>query len=135
LQTSSVTAYPNFSKIGIWYNLLTGAELNVTNTQMTITMQAGELLIYTDRKVNLPNGLKETQIQSDCTVFPTKTNGMVYISTASTVKNVNVYNMQGMIVKTVTNTTEIDLSSATNGLYILEVNTLKGKSQYKIVKE
>ncbi|MEI8086302.1 MAG: alpha-amylase family glycosyl hydrolase [Paludibacter sp.] len=134
-QTAAITASPNFQKTGTWYNLLTGAELNVTNTQMTISMQAGELLIFTDRKVNLPSGLKDTQIQSDCTVFPTKTNGKVYISTASAVKNVTVYNMQGMIVKTVSNTYEIDFSNASNGLYIMEVNTLKGKSQYKIIKE
>jgi len=134
-QTASITANPNFPKTGTWYNLLTGAELNVTNTQMTINMQAGELLIFTDRKVNLPNGLKDTHTQSDCTVFPSKTNGMVYVSTASTVKNVTVYNMQGIMVKTVSHVAEIDLSNEMNGLYILEVNTLKGKSQYKVIKE
>lgn len=133
--TESIIANPNFPKSGIWYNLLTGQELSVSNTHMTLPMQAGELLIYTDRKINVQSGLKDQQIQSDCTVFPTITNGMVYISTSNTVKNVKVFNLQGALLKTVSNTSEIDLSNTKSGLYILEVNTLKGKSQYKIIKE
>jgi len=134
-QTSAMTATPNFQKNGTWYNLLTGAELNVTNTNMTIPMPAGQLLIFTDRKINVPNGFKDTQVQSECSVFPSITKGKVYITTNKIVKNINVYNMQGMIVKTVSDTAEIDLIDFNNGIYILEVNTLTEKWQYKIIKE
>jgi len=133
--TATITALPNFQSSGIWYNLLTGEELNVSNTHMTMDIQSGGLLIFTDRKVNLPNGLKKTVIQSDCKVYPTLTNGKVYVSTSSEVKNIRIYNLQGSLIKTVANTTEIDLSDMTNGLYLIEVSTLQGNSRYKIIKE
>ncbi len=133
--TTTITANPNFQFTGNWYNLLTGEALNVTNTQMTLSMQPGQLLIYTDRKVNLPNGLNEINNQIDCSVFPSITNGKVYISTSNSVKNVKIYNLQGSVLKTITNTTEIDFTNMKNGLYLMEVTTLQGRGIYKIVKE
>jgi len=133
--TMTITALPNFQNSGTWYNLLTGEELSVSNTHMTISMQPGALLIYTDRKVNLPSGLNKTVFQSDCNLYPTITRGKVYISTSSTLKNVRIYNLQGFLVKTTANETEIDLANMMNGLYLIEVNTMQGKSMYKVIKE
>ncbi len=135
--TMTITAMPNFPSSGIWYNLISGEQLTVNNTHMTISMQPGDLLIYTDRKVNSPSGLKETGFKSDCTVYPSITKGMVYISTASSIQNIQVYNMQGMLVTSDTNSNvnEIDLSKMINGLYLMEVTTLQGKSRYKIIKD
>jgi 1,4-alpha-glucan branching enzyme len=132
--TASITANPNFQKTGTWYNLLTGLELNVSNTQMTISMQPGELLIFTDRKINFPSGLSQLKKEANCNVFPTITNGKVYVSTSSAVKSISIYNLQGAIVKTVFNATEVDLSNLSNSLYMIEVNTENGKGIYKIVK-
>jgi len=133
--TVTITALPNFQNSGTWYNLLTGEELSVSNTHMTISMQPGALLIYTDRKVNLPSGLNKTVFQSDCNLYPTVTRGKVYISTSSTLKNVRIYNLQGFLVKTTANETEIDMANMMNGLYLIEVNTMQGKSMYKVIKE
>ena len=133
--TVTITALPNFQNSGTWYNLLTGEELSVSNTHMTMSMLPGTLLIYTDRKVNLPSGLNKTVFQSDCNLYPTITRGKVYISTSSTLKNVRIYNLQGFLVKTTVNETEIDLANMMNGLYLIEVNTMQGKSMYKVIKE
>ncbi|MDD4971689.1 MAG: alpha-amylase family glycosyl hydrolase [Paludibacter sp.] len=133
--SGTINANPNFQKTGTWYNLLTGEQLNVTNTAMTITMQPGDLLIYTDRIINLPNGISDPIVQNNTTVFPTETTNFVYITTPYTVKNVNIYSLQGSIVKAVTNSTTVDVTNLTKGVYILEVNTLQGKSIHKIIKE
>jgi len=133
--TLSVIATPNFPKAGIWYNLLTGEQLNVTNTAMTITMQAGDLLIYTDRVINLPNGISNPTIQNSISVFPSITNSFIYVTSPSTVKNVNIYSLQGSLVKTVSNSTTVDLKNLRSGIYILEVNTLQGKSIHRIIKQ
>ena len=133
--SATITATPNFQKTGVWYNLLTGAQLNVTNTAMTITMQPGDLLIYTDRSINFPNGISNPIVQKNTTVFPTETTKFVYITTPYTIKNVNIYNMQGSLIKTVKNSSTIDVENLTKGLYILEVNTLQGISIHKIIKE
>lgn len=133
--TGPITANPNFPKTGTWYNLLTGEQLNVTSTSMPITMQLGDLLIYTDQQVTLPNGVSNPTNQSGISVFPTKTSGFVYITSQDAVKSVNIYSLQGSLIKTVTNSTSVNISNLIEGVYVLEVNTLQGKSIHKIIKE
>ncbi len=133
--SATITGNPNFQKTGTWYNLLTGEPLNVTNTAMTITMQPGELLIYTDRQIDLPNGISQIGAYPDCEVYPSIASDKVYISTEGTVRNVIVYNLQGATIKSVTNKTEVDISDLAKGLYFIEVNTLDGRSIHKIIKD
>ena len=133
--TISVTGNPTFPSTGTWYNLLTGETLNVSNTNMTISMQPGQLLIYTDRIVNLPNAVSAPKADVDCSVFPTATLSKVYITSASSILNARVYNLQGAQIKSVSSTNEVDLTSMSSGIYILEVNTTGGRSIHKIVKE
>jgi glycosidase len=132
--SATITATPNFPKTGTWYNLLTGEQLNVTNTAMTVSMPAGSLLIYTDRQINLSTGINDV-VQNSTSVYPTETVDKVYVSTPTQVKKINVYNMQGTLLKSVINSTEISLQNFTTGVYILEVTTPDGKGIYRIIKQ
>lgn len=133
--SATINANPNFPKTGIWYNLLTGEELNVTNTSMTISMQAGDLLLYTDRKVNFTSAVNNPKTSLQFNVFPTVTAGKVYVTTPNAVKEIKVYNMQGLLLKTVANQTEVDLATLSTGIYLMEVSTIDGKESCKIVKQ
>jgi hypothetical protein len=133
--TGPITATPNFPSTGIWYDLLTGNQLNVTNTSMPITMQLGSLLIYTNQQITLPSAVNNPVDQSGISVFPTETSGFVYITSPDAVKSVNIYSLQGSLVKTITNSTSVNVSNLTAGVYIMEVNTLQGKSIHKIIKQ
>jgi hypothetical protein len=133
--TGSIITYPNFPKTGTWYELLTGNQLNVTNTTIPVTLSQSELRIYTDQKVTLPNGISAPKYDSDCTIYPSVTNQFVTVSSTSAVNSVKVYNLQGSLLQSFNNKTEIDISNLSNGLYLLEVNTLQGRSIHKIVKE
>jgi len=132
--SATITATPNFTKTGTWYNLLTGEQLNVTNTAMTVSMPAGSLLIYTDRQINLSTGINDV-VQNNTSVYPTETVDKVHVSTPEQVKKINVYNMQGALLKSAINSTEISLQEFTTGVYILEVTTLDGKAIYRIIKQ
>ncbi|MFT3753036.1 MAG: alpha-amylase family glycosyl hydrolase [Paludibacter sp.] len=132
-QNTSTVANPGFSKTGTWYNLLTGEAFYVPSTSMTITLQAGELLIYTDRQINFPNALSSTTVDTECRVYLSITDGKIYISTSKAVENVQVYNTQGALLKTTGSNTEIDITGLAKGFYLLEVNTNGGKSTHKIV--
>ncbi|MGB4415366.1 MAG: alpha-amylase family glycosyl hydrolase, partial [Paludibacter sp.] len=132
---ASISANPNFQKTGTWYNLITGEALNVTNTSMTIGMQPGELLIYTDRIINFNSAVDQLPDNADCTVYPTTTEGKVFISTQSNVKSVKIYNLQGALMKIETNKTELDLTDMSKGLYLFEIATGNGRYVYKIIKE
>ena len=50
-------------------------------------------------------------------------------------KEIKVYNMQGLLLKTEANEPEIDLSTLSTGIYLMEVSTLAGNGSYKIVKQ
>jgi len=107
--------------------------LNVTNTAMTISMQAGDLLIYTNKAI--VNGINDIKTQNSTTIFPTETVDKVYISSPATIKSASIYSLDGSLQKTVSNSTEIDVQNLIKGVYIMEVNTTDGKSLYKIIKQ
>ena len=133
--SAPISALPNFPKAGTWYELLTGEVLNVTNTNMTISMNAGDLKIYTDRIVNPGSGLKEAKIDINCTVYPGVTTGKLWISSATEVEKVNIYNVQGALQSAYSNVTEIDASGLASGIYLMEVNTAEGKAIRKFIKK
>lgn len=124
----------NFQKTGTWFNLLTGEQLNVANKSMTLELQPGDLLIYTDRRINLPIELKDSTVQL-IKVLPTLTKGPLSITSPNPVKSLNVFSIQGSLVKTMTNSTSVDVSNLSAGVYFMEVNTLQGKSIHKIIKQ
>ncbi|MDR1585803.1 MAG: T9SS type A sorting domain-containing protein [Prevotellaceae bacterium] len=130
---NSITAYPNFPKTGIWYELITGNELNVTDVNMTFSMPAGELRIYTDRKVNVPNSDGNTAAPKHTSVYPSITGGKVFIDPAGS--NVAVYNLQGALLKTERNVSETDLSHFPCGLYFIKLKTSEGESIHKIIRK
>ena len=132
---NTISVNPNFQKTGTWFNLLTGEQLSVTNASMGLTMQPGELLIYTDRKINLPIELKDSIVQTATKVIPNITKGPIKITSTTAVKSVNIYNLQGSMVKTITNNSSFDISILSTGVYIMEVNTLKERSIHKIIKQ
>ena len=133
--STAVTANPNFSKTGIWYELMTGEELNVSNTNMTMNLQSGELRIYTDRKINLPKGLDPVNPDISTSVYPTFTKDKIYIKSGSMVHSIAVYNMQGALVKQESIVNEADLSSLSLGIYIIKVNTDAGNSVHRVIKQ
>lgn len=133
--TATITANPNFQRGGNWYNLITGETFVVNNTSMTISMQPGDLLILTDRMINLPNGIANPVWDNDCTLFPSVTNQNVYISSSTAVKTVKVYNLQGSLLKSEIEKTDINLGNLSKGLYLIEVLTQQGRSVHKIIKE
>ena len=133
--TTAISATPAFPNTGVWYNLLTGQQYVVYNPYTSITMQAGDLLIFTDRQINFTNAVNNPTAQINCNVYPSVTSSKVFISTSTDVRTVNVYNLQGSLAQTAINTKEVDVSGLNKGLYIMEISTLAGKSIHKIIKE
>lgn len=134
--SGAVLASPSFPNTGMWYNLMTGVGTYIPTTSGNyITLQPGELLIYTDRKINFPSAVDQPSVNEDCIVYPSVTKDMIYISALSEVKQLRVYNLQGTLLKSVLNKNELNLNNIGNGLYLVEVITSDAKSIHKIVKE
>lgn len=134
--TNTVTTYPSFQKAGKWYDLLTGDSIDITNTNLTIDLQAGELKIYTDKKIiNSTNEVINPVIDKEVTIYPTITSDKVYISSTNKIEKISLYNLQGTLIKAFQPTiNEIDVANLQGGVYLLDIQTIKGKNAYKIVK-
>ncbi len=52
---SDQNTYTGFQHTGKWYEYFSGDSLDVTNTQMTVILSAGEFRIFTDTKLPLPD--------------------------------------------------------------------------------
>ena len=132
---AGITANPNFPKTGMWYELLTGQELNVTNAQMTMNMQKGQLLIYTDRKINTGTTNRNVKYNVEFSLYPNITDGKMWVTTSTDVNNMSIYNMQGAVIRTYSNTNEVDVSDISAGMYFMEINTDEGKGIQKFMKK
>ena len=132
---AGISANPTFQKTGTWYELLSGETLQVTNTTMAINIPTGGLKIYTDRKIIFNTAVDELEVNTDCEVYPTTTEGRLFIATDSELKAVKIYDLQGALQIHLTNKKEIDIDQLNNGLYLMEVTTNKAKSVHKIIKK
>ena len=139
---ASITANPNFQKTGTWYELMSETTLDVTNTNMTLTLNVGEVKVFVDREVQLPDmpniypsWIKNVQqAQQHVTVYPVPSHGKIFVQSELEPKNVLIYNLSGLLKGQYYNTNEIDLSNFPNGFYLLEIVTVAGKSIHKIIK-
>lgn len=133
--TASITASPSFPKTGTWYNLFTGEALNVSNTAMTISMLPGQLLIYTDRKVDFVNSVDHAGVTEPVSVYPSVTKDIIRINTDDIIRDVKLYNIRGVLLKTKVNDNQLDLTGCESGLYLIEVDTMAGKTIHKVIKQ
>lgn len=133
---ASATAFPNFPKTGMWYNVLTGAEYYVGFTNNPITLAAGELLILADRRINFNTSVEEVLDNNRLQViYPTKTTGRVYITDSSWQHEAVVFNVNGQTLSTQRNVSEIDLSAYQPGVYLIRLNSPEGSVTARVVKE
>lgn len=130
--SETITAFPNFPKTGAWYNLLTGQQYNVSFTNTPIQIGAGQVLIFTDKQINLPSSVIENKTNNY--VYTSTTTGKIHINTITPENKINIYNLQGKLLISKMNQSEIDIATLSNGLYLVEVVCNEGKSITKILK-
>ena len=69
-------------------------------------------------------------------VYPNPANSIVNFTSNSTIKSIELYDVQGRILETqVGNVSNLDISNKTNGIYFVKITTDKGSKVEKIVKE
>ena len=79
------------------------------------------------------------QIESDFSIYPNPSNGIINVQAAERINTVNVYNMIGnlVMVRNISNTqTTLDIEKLTNGIYFIELNFDNGSIiNSKIIKK
>lgn len=128
---ATITSAPNFTKTGTWYELLTGEELNVTSTSMTLSIAPGEVRIYTDRKPVV--GIEDNVVDGSLNIKVE--DNKLSVLTSEYVKNISVYNLQGVLVAKASNTSEINIGNIIRGYYIVKVDYDGASVSQKFVKK
>lgn len=134
-----------FTSTGIWYDYFNQTTLNVTSTDQTITLEPGELRIYTNHYDTLPTISNDyvfpdavdnpASDNAQCIAYPTYTDGMVWIQSNQYVKNIRLFNLNGQIVLQNEFSSHINIAPLNKGLYIMVVTTNKTQKAFKIIRK
>ena len=143
------TAPPYFQHTGWWYDYFSGDSFNVTNANMTITMQPGEYHIYTDVSLpkpdltipKLPNGIEDNIYSNDnISVYPVPSQGLVHFLSDNDepISKVTIYDLQGRVVMEQNfngqNAVSVNLPDNLNGgMYMFEISVNNTRHEGKIV--
>ncbi len=127
---------PTFTKTGTWYEYYTGAQLNVTNTNTPISLQAGEYRLYTTKMLQDPLPVEEiAEIESGLLLYPNPTHGFFKIN--KSVEKVEIYDVLGRKIKSFSGSfntgKQYDISSLKPSIYIVKISTEYGSTSRRLV--
>jgi len=144
---SEIEVTPHFPRPGVWYELMSGAELYVQNIDTTLTMSPGKLWIFTDREITLPEKLhrfdnpdefvseEPVDTRPERPFISSVVTDWININTKSTIERVVVYDARGnMVMEDRSGAHQIDASRLTSGMYIVSVWSSAGVTRQKIIK-
>ena len=148
----SRTANPNFQKTGWWYDYFSGDSIEVSNTQATILLEAGEFHIFTDQRLETPEfdildsvEPGHVNVPAEFTLsqnYPNPFNPITVISWQLAVGShveLQVYDMLGQRIATLfsgeqkagSHQLQWDASAHASGVYYYRLTTDAGLSQTK----
>lgn len=142
--TGSTTVAP-FATTGTWYEYFSGETLQISNTSQTITLQPGELRIYTNTYNTLPQ-IPDSYVFPDAIntietntsnnfVYPTVSDHTIYISAEELPQMIQIYGLRGDLVKQTRHVTEINISDLKRGIYLMVINFSKTQEAFKIIRK
>lgn len=131
-KTALATA--GFPKTGTWFNVLTGKSRQVTDVNEAITLQAGELMVFTDREIVYDFIDDDPEGPEDIPAYPTITGGAIKISSAGLSDDVRLFSTAGRLMASWRNLVNLDISHLPEGMYILRLSGVDGIKTVKLLK-
>lgn len=128
---------PSFQETGVWYNLLDdNSELNVSNVNAPISLQAGEFRVYGSKQVALPVDEFDL-LEKSLSIYPNPASETFKIN--KNVQKVEVYDYTGRLVGSFDGDfypdKEYDASNLKPSLYIVRINTSQGSTTRRLIIE
>jgi hypothetical protein len=128
--TNTASVSTDFQHTGIWYELLTGEELNVSAVNTSLSLPPGDVRIYTDRKVNIPTGISSLPVDD---AYVSVSGGIARVVSSENIIALSVYNLQGFRLKTITGKNTLNVSDLPSGLYLFDIQMTNKKMVKKII--
>lgn len=125
-----------FPYLGTWYNLMDNSIINVADTNMNISIEAGGFRVFG----NQPNSLETNNFtpMTALNLYPNPTSGTFTIN--GQVSKVQVYSITGQIVRSFDNIQsedyQFDINDLSNGVYLVKAIDSNGSSKtMKLIKQ
>jgi len=130
--TGTITVTPAFGKSGIWYDLISGEAINVTDINMSLQLPAGEFRIYTDALINSVSETKASSVE----VYPNPATDYLYIK-GKQATGIELYSTSGVrVYQNKVSGQSVNLSTLPAGLYIGRVGFDDGTvAECKVCKQ
>ncbi|WP_281227691.1 alpha-amylase family glycosyl hydrolase [Flavobacterium aquiphilum] len=121
-----------FQYTGAWYNLMDNTPYNVTDVNVTITLQPGEFRIYGNKATTLAN--KEFEIPNGIYIYPNPASSYFTLNTDTS--KIQIYSVTGQLIKTFskskTKDQQYNISELRNGIYFAKI--YNDENQIKVMK-
>jgi 1,4-alpha-glucan branching enzyme len=129
-----ITTQPFFQEAGTWYNVLVDSPFEVTDTNMSITLEAGEFIVFANETTSETLSVEEVQ-KEVINVYPNPATTQFAINTGA--NSVEVYSINGKQVAKFNGNFSanhrFDVSTLTSGLYLLKVQNENSTSTTKLL--
>jgi len=136
LKDAMISSAVTFPKTGIWYDLMTGNQLNVTSATTNLTIPAHGFLYYIDHQTTFPSvGINNVEGYVGVKAYYDNSTSEIRVLADKDVKNIKVYSINGMLVKTVDNKSFVETLGLSSGCYLVRTQLADGTlNTFKIVK-
>ena len=137
-ETSAQNISPLFPYLGNWYNLMDETVVTPTNTNSsyTVTLNPGEFRIFGNQKATLST---DDKIVNSDKIVVTPNPATNYFSLNVAAKDIKVYDISGKLVKEFNGSfianNQFNIGSLNKGVYLVVLNTNKGKTTTKLIKK
>ena len=127
----------NFQHTGTWYDLLTGATVDVQSIPKKETLQPGEYHLFADKELSLVSdvtaGLGE--VKNQVNIYPNPARDKIYITGANEGR-IEIYSLDGRMIKSQRiNRDALGIGDLRPGVYIFRLWTGQGLKTGKFVKQ
>jgi hypothetical protein len=128
-----------------WYDYLANNS-NAMKSETKVTINPGEIKVYTAQYFQLPEvptkyifddyvGFENIESENNCVVYPTISDNIIHIETSDEIQTIEVVNIQGQKVISEGNVNTINVSSLSQGLYMVIINFENRQEAHKFYRK
>lgn len=131
--TSAAIVVPGFPSGGVWYDLFTGEETDMTGKQTApISMQPGEQRVYVNKKVL--SGVGTVKEDGEIRIYTDPASGLLHAE-GQDLKTLSVYDRKGCLILSApaVSSKGVDVSKFATGFYIAKVVNAKGNAMSQVI--
>jgi len=127
-ETSAKIAFP---KSGVWYDIVSGKSLEVSDLNVSYNLAAGQTAIFSDSETDVPTAVSDITPKSNVnfTVYPNPCTEIVNISADEKIEKISILSSDGKRVKEFSNidspTVNISVTDLKSGFYftVIKIGT------------